>query len=129
MLFRVADCSSSRLHVEEDSLENRNIFKVRILPPGSLTFHALSRVFHLEIRRGGPLALRCKSRVTFQVQRREDKHDQEEGRGETAGWMRKDGKQAIILPFSVSSDIALITCHGDEQNIWEIVYVLNKFSR
>lgn len=69
MLFRVADCSSSRLHVEEDSLENRNIFEVRILPPGSLTFHVLSRVFHLEIRRGGPLDLHCKSRFTYLVQR------------------------------------------------------------
>lgn len=77
----------------------------------------LRRVFHLEIRRGGPLDLHFKSRFTFLVQRTEDKHDQEEEGGETAGWMIKDGKQVIILPFSVSSDIALITCHGDKQNI------------
>lgn len=113
MLLRVADYSLSRLHV--DSLENRNIFNVRLLPPSYLTFHALSRAFHLEIRRGDPLDLHFKSRFTFLVQRTEDKHDQEDGRGETAGWMIKDGKQLIILPFSVSLGIAFITCHGDKQ--------------
>lgn len=58
-----------------------------------------------------------KSSFTFLVQRTEGNSDQEEGTEKTAGWMMKDTKQVIILPFSVSSGIALITCHKEEKSI------------
>lgn len=54
--------------------------------------------FHLEMMREEqllelPQYLNFKSSVTCVVQRMESNSDQEEGRGETAGWMMKKAKE------------------------------------